>query len=101
MRFHVTKAAESELDRIFVFWARRAGIESADRLIDSIEERFVMLGEHPLMGRRCDQMGPGIFSFPVGQHLIYYRKRRGVIEILHVFHGARDQSRAFTGENSQ
>jgi plasmid stabilization system protein ParE len=30
-----------------------------------------------------------------GKYLIYYRKKRGIIHILHVFHGARDQARAF------
>jgi len=37
MRFHLTKTAERELDQIFVYWAQRAGVEVADKLIDSIE----------------------------------------------------------------
>ncbi|PYT74573.1 MAG: hypothetical protein DMG42_10485 [Acidobacteria bacterium] len=32
--------------------------------------------------------------FPAGKHLIYYRSTRRGTDILHIFHGARDQRRA-------
>jgi len=32
--------------------------------------------------------------FPAGKYLIYYRNTRGGTDILHIFHGARDQRRA-------
>jgi toxin ParE1/3/4 len=95
MRFHVSKKAERELDEIFVYWARRAGLDVADRLLDSIEERFALLGDYPFVGRKRDDIAPGVSSFLAGKYLIYYRKKRGIIHILHVFHGARDQARAF------
>jgi toxin ParE1/3/4 len=95
MRFHVSKKAERELDEIFAYWARRAGLEVADRLLDSIEERFALLGDYPFAGRKRDDIAPGVSSFLAGKYMIYYRKRRGVIHILHVFHGAQDQARAF------
>jgi toxin ParE1/3/4 len=95
MQFYVTKKAERELDQIFVYWAQRAGIDVADRIVDSIEERFALLGDYPLVGRKCDDLAPGVFRFLAGDYLIYFRKRRGMIQIIHVFHGARDQARAF------
>jgi plasmid stabilization system protein ParE len=39
MRIHVSKEAEQDLDEIFVYWARRAGLEVADRLVDAIQGR--------------------------------------------------------------
>jgi len=98
VRFHVTKTAERELDEIFVYWAKRAGLEVADRLIDSIEERFALLGDYPMIGRRCDELAPRVISLLAGSYLIYYRKNRGVLDILHVFHGARDQESAFRSD---
>ncbi|MGA3372054.1 MAG: type II toxin-antitoxin system RelE/ParE family toxin [Terracidiphilus sp.] len=94
MQFHITKKAERELDEIFDYWVRRAGVDVADRFIDSIEERFALLGDYPFAGRKCDEFAPGVFRFPAGDYLIYYRKKRGVIQTLHVFQGARDQARA-------
>jgi toxin ParE1/3/4 len=98
VRFHVTKTAERELDEIFVYLARRAGLEVADHLIDSIEERFALLGDYPLLGRKCDNLAPGVFSFVAGIYLIYYRKRRGALQILHVMHGSRNQVGAFKND---
>jgi|SRR5208283_3014626 len=95
MRYRVSKQAERELDEIFIYWARRAGLDAADRLIDSIEERFALLGDYLFVGRKCDDIAPGVFRFLAGKYLIYYRKTRGMIHILHIFHGAMDQARPF------
>jgi toxin ParE1/3/4 len=95
MQFHVTKMAERELDQIFLYWAQRAGVDIADKLIDSIEGRFALLGDYPFVGRKCDELAPGVFRFLAGDYLIYYRKKRSMIQIIHVIHAARDQARAF------
>jgi len=63
MRFHLSRKAERELDEIFVYWAMRAGLEVADKLIDSIEERFALLGDYPFVGRKRDDIAPGVYSF--------------------------------------
>jgi toxin ParE1/3/4 len=92
IRFRLSKNALRELDEIFVYWARRASLEVADRLVEALEEHFALLGESPGIGRRCDEIAAGVRCFPAGKYLIYYRKARGSVEILHVFHGARDQT---------
>ncbi|HTW61185.1 MAG TPA: type II toxin-antitoxin system RelE/ParE family toxin [Terracidiphilus sp.] len=95
MRVRVARKAQSELDDIFVYLAEHAGLDVADRVVEAIEEQFALLGESPGIGRRRDDLAPGVLSFPVGKYIIYYRKARGAVHILHVFHGARDQERAF------
>jgi toxin ParE1/3/4 len=95
MRFRVARKAQHDLDEIFLYWASRAGVDVADRLMDDLEERFALLSDFPNIGRECGEFRPGARSFPAGNYLIYYRKGRTAIEILHVFHGERDQHRAF------
>ena len=92
IRFRLSKNALRGLDEIFVYWATRASLEVADRLVEALEERFALLAESPGIGRRCDEIAAGVRCFPAGKYLIYYRKARGSVEILHVFHGARDQT---------
>ena len=94
MRLRVSRTAERELDDIFVYWAKRAGLEIADKLVASIEEHLALLAERPNLGRKCDHLAPGVRCFPVGKYLIYFRKSRSSLDILHVFHGARNQSSA-------
>jgi toxin ParE1/3/4 len=101
MRFRVLKKAERDLDEIFVYWARHAGLDVADKLLDSIEERFALLGDYPFVGRKRDDIAPGVSSFLAGKYLIYYRRKRGMIHILHVFHGAQEQVRTYTKERPQ
>jgi len=98
MRVRVSRQAQSELDEIFVYVAEHAGLDAADRLVEAIEEQFALLGESPGIGRRRDDLAPGVLSFPMGRYLVYYRKARGAVQILHVFHGARDQGSAFRRE---
>ena len=95
MPYRVSKNAQRDLEEIFLYWANRAGLRVADRLIDRITDRFWILGEHPDAGRASEDIGDGVRCFPAGKYLIYYRKTRRGIDILHVFHGARHQKRAF------
>lgn len=94
MRYRVSEDAERDLDEIFVYWAKRASLEVADRIIDRITERFWLLGEHPDAGLPTGNIAAGARCFPAGKYLIYYRKTRRGTDILHIFHGARDQKNA-------
>jgi toxin ParE1/3/4 len=94
MRYRVSADAEQDLDEIFVYWANRASVETADRIIDRITDRFWLLGEYPDAGRPVSNIAPGIKCFPAGKYLIYYRKTRRGTDILHVFHGSRDERKA-------
>ncbi len=95
MAYWVSKGAARDLDEIFLYWAERAGLRVADRLADSITDRLWILSEHPDAGRPSEDIAAGVRCFPAGKYLIYYRKTRSGIDILHIFHGARDQKRAF------
>jgi toxin ParE1/3/4 len=92
MAHRVAPQAEAELDDIWFYVAKESGsIEIADRLIDSITERFYLLACHPHIGRRRDEdLRPGLRSFPVGEYVIIYRVEEKDVLILHVFRGSRD-----------
>lgn len=95
MAYRVAREGKRDLAEIFAYCAERAGLEIADRLIDSIVDRFALLSDFPDAGKPEDDIATGVKCFPVGRYLIYYRKSRRGVEIVHVFHGARDQKRAF------
>jgi toxin ParE1/3/4 len=80
-----------ELDEIWYFFAGESGdAGKADRLVDAITERFWLLAAHPHVGRRRDDLRPGLRSFPVGDYLIIYRIEERDVLIVHVLHGRRD-----------
>ena len=94
MRYQVSEGAQADLDEIFLYWARRTTVSVADQLMDSIIDRFWLLGEFPDAGKRADDLARGLRCFPAGKYLIYYRKTRRGVEIIHIFHGARLQIQA-------
>ncbi len=100
MFFRVSQDAQRDLDEIFIYWAERASLKVADRLMDAVTERFWILGEYPDAGKPSDEIAPGVRSFPAGRYLIYSRKTRKGIDALHIFRGVRDQRRAFRKQGS-
>lgn len=92
MAHRVAPEAELELDNIWEYVAKESGNnEIADRLIDSISERFYLLACHPHIGRRRDEdFRPGLRSFPVREYVIIYRIEKEDVLILHVLRGSRD-----------
>jgi toxin ParE1/3/4 len=95
MRYRVSAAADRDLDQIFLYWAKRVSVETADRLIERVTERFRLLGEYPDAGKLCADIAHGVRCFPAGRYLIYYQAERPAVNILHIFHGARDQKSVF------
>lgn len=96
MAHRLASQVEFELDDIWYYVARESGsIEIADRLIDSITDRFFLLANHPYVGRLREDLRPGLRSFPVGQHVIIYRIEDADVLILHVLHSHRDVQRIF------
>jgi len=88
----VAPQATEDLDDIWYYVAKESGsIDVANRLIDSITDRFFLLSGHPYLGRSRDgDFGPGSRSFPVGEYVIVYFVEGEDIQILRVAHGRRD-----------
>lgn len=65
MAHRVAPEAEAELDGIWYYLATESGnLEIADRVIDSITNRFFLLARYPHIGRRRDEdLRPGLRSF--------------------------------------
>jgi toxin ParE1/3/4 len=92
MAHRLSPAAEAELDDIWYYIARESqSIEIADRVVDSITDRFFLLATHPHIGRHRDEdLRPGMRSLSVGDYVIIYRVENNDVLILHVIHGRRD-----------
>ncbi len=91
----ILRSAVQDLDEIWLYIARDS-IDAAERVIASIQAAAQRLAEFPGMGQRRHDLLAGLLSFPVDNYLIFYRKIRGGIEVLHVYHGARSIEELFT-----
>ena len=91
----VSRRARNDLDQIWLHIAREVNIETADRFVDDLTNRFPLLAGMPEAGRSREDLEPGLRSFPVEDFLIYYRRARRGILISRVIHGRRDQRSAW------
>ncbi|GAB7028033.1 type II toxin-antitoxin system RelE/ParE family toxin [Geotalea toluenoxydans] len=82
-------AAENDLDEIWWYIAQD-NPDSADKLLDEIEEASRKLCRFSDMGRNRDELHSGLKSFPVGMYLIFYMPISGGIHIVRVLHGMMD-----------
>lgn len=92
MTYRLAKRAEADLDEILYYITKASGrLASAERVIDSITERFSFIADNPFAGRaRNDDLGRGRRSFPADHYVIVYRVRGRQVTILRVLHGSRD-----------
>lgn len=89
-RFRLTRSAVRDLEAIWEYIANDSPT-AADGVLDSLYERLVLLGKNPLLGEGRRELQPGMRSFSVGNHVIYYQPtgKHGIL-VVRVLHGARD-----------
>jgi toxin ParE1/3/4 len=68
LRIHKSPEAENDLDEIWWYIAQD-NPDSADKLLDEIDEASRKLAHFTNMGRNRDELHPGLKSFPVGMYL--------------------------------
>ncbi len=68
---------------------------TADRFIELLHEKCLLLCEDPEIGRRRDEILPGLRSFPVKRYIIFYRSQPDRVEIIRVLSGYRDLDQLF------
>ena len=84
-----TPEADRDLDEIWLNIARDS-VTQADRFIDLVTERFVLLARTPRAGRARPELLSGLRSFAYRDYVIFYSLAREGVVIERVLHGARD-----------
>jgi len=91
MGHRLSPRARADIDDLAYHVAVESGsLETADRLLESIYQRFLLLGAYPHAGRRRDDLRPGLRVFPSGQYLVLYRVEGNDALIQRVVRGSRD-----------
>ncbi len=94
-KLRVSRDAAADLDEIWLYIAKRGGVEAAQRHINHLTGKFDIIALTPGMGRERNELKSGIRSHAVDDYVVYYRQKKGLVTILHVMHGARDVKELF------
>ncbi len=94
MRVQWTTPALSDLEAIGDYIARQNPTAAA-RIVTRILDQVDLLASHSHVGRPGRVPGTRELVIPDTPHILPYRVREDVVEVLAVFHGARQWPEAF------
>jgi toxin ParE1/3/4 len=89
MKIHFSSLAEADLSEIWHYIAEDNPV-AADEVFTHIKGVINKLLHTPKIGRRRDNVFPGIRCLLARNYLIFYLETRDGIEISRILHGARE-----------
>ncbi len=86
-----TPLARQDLKEIGLRIAAKSGSRDvALRFLTVVDRKIATYNRQPELGELRPDLGPEIRCFPVASYVVFYRPRKGGIEVLRVLHGSRD-----------
>ena len=89
----LTKRAQRDVRAIQLYTLRQWGAEQAIAYEAAIDQALETLRDRPRLGRVRDELRPGLLSYPAEHHVIYYRLKPDVVEVVRVLHERADAAR--------
>ena len=86
----ILRSAQASRDLIHI-WKHIAKDNpiAADNVLKHLQQRSLILAEHPYAGVACDELALNMRSLTEGRYRIFYRVTPERIEILRILHTAR------------
>jgi toxin ParE1/3/4 len=96
-RVVVHASAQADIDAIHDYIGiENHSLEAAAKFVSDLHDRFEAYARQPMMGSLCEDLGTDLrcFSF-CRNYVVIYRPLDDGIDVLRVFHTARDYGRLF------
>jgi toxin ParE1/3/4 len=84
--FRFSRRAIADLLSIGAYTLRTWGEDQTIRYLDDLETCCQMLAENPAVGRRCDDVHPGLHRMERGRHVLFYRPEANGILVSRILH---------------
>lgn len=89
-KFRITPRARDDLKNIGRYTEQQWGKTQRNAYLKNLEKRFVWLAENPQRGKHRSDVTEGYYSFPQGEHVIFYLIGQEGIDIIGVPHKEMD-----------
>ena len=84
--YRLTPDARSDLIKIRQFTIEQWGVAQSRKYLAELRVTIQLLAETPALGKGWPDVGPDVFSFPQGSHVIYYLVHGQQIIVFGVLH---------------
>jgi len=85
-KYRVTPKARDDLNNIGRYTEQNWGKNQRNTYLKNFENRFIWLSKNPQLGKHRSDIAKGYYSFPEGQHVIFYLIDKQYINIIGVPH---------------
>uniref|UniRef100_A0ACD5GQI4 Type II toxin-antitoxin system RelE/ParE family toxin n=1 Tax=Desertifilum tharense IPPAS B-1220 TaxID=1781255 RepID=A0ACD5GQI4_9CYAN len=87
----VVKRPRAELDLLDIWdYIADDSMDRADEFLNRIEEKLRLIARSSGVGRKRDELLPGLQSFPIGNYVVFYQEIPDGIDVIRVLRGSRD-----------
>ena len=92
MNYKISKEAETDLEKIWLYTFENWSLEQADYYFDLIMDEIEYLSENPKAGKDYNEIRKGYFRSRVKSHFIFYRinLKEEKVEIIRILHQQMD-----------
>ena len=88
--YRVTPRALGDLKNIGRYTEQQWGKRQRNTYLRAIEKRFGWLAENPELGKHRTDVAEGYYSFPQGEHIVFYMIGEESIDIIGIPHKEMD-----------
>jgi toxin ParE1/3/4 len=94
-KYVLSQEADIDLEEIFEYSYSEFGLNQAINYLGEIDDVFIKIIKTPEIGRTRDEIKQGLYSMPIGMHVVFYRILTDHVRIVRVLYGGRDLPRNF------
>jgi len=84
--YKITPRAQEDLKNIGRYTENNWGKSQRNTYLKNLNNRFIWLAENPQLGRHRNDIADGYYSFPEGQHVVFYLIDKRAIHIIGIPH---------------
>lgn len=86
-------ASRSDMQAIWLWYARESGTDLADRILDTIEARIARLGTYPALGPPRPDIAATARALAVNRWIVLYEIQPGHVRVIRVQDSVQDLSK--------
>lgn len=83
-QYELSRAADRDLDDVYIYTFREFGALQADAYFESLEECLGKLAENPSLGIDCSNVRGGYRRFVHQRHTVYYKNRKTGVRVIRI-----------------
>lgn len=95
--YRLSRKAASDIEDIYSYTIEQHGLASARKYLNGLHSCFELLVEYPMLGRRADQIAPGVRRHEFQAHIVFYVQQEASVRIARVLHARMDVPRRYRG----